>query len=476
MESYYWYDYETFGTDPARDRPAQFAGQRTDLDLQPMGPSLVLYSKPAPDYLPHPDACLITGITPQIALERGVAESDFIAAINAEFSVPATCAAGYNIIRFDDEVTRYTLYRNLLDPYAREWRHGNSRWDLIDVMRMAYALRPEGINWPADAAGHPVFKLDRLTAANGIEHGNAHDALSDVRATIDLARLLRKKQPRLFAFLMDHRGKTKAGALLGMGGMRPVLHASSRFSAATGCLAIIVALARHPANSNGVVAYDLSVDPEPLLSLSPEEIHGRLYTPRAEGAEGAERIALKTVHLNKCPALAPIKALRPEDAERLGLDVERCLANLERLQQARGLESKIEMLLNIDKREKSAKDPDLMLYEGFFSDQDRRALNDLIGLDSGQLVSVSPSFEEPRLNEMLFRYRARNFPETLNASEQSAWRVFCRNRLTDRRWGASLTLDEFHQRLSALEAGTPLDAEQQQILNDLREYARSIQP
>lgn len=476
METFYWYDYETFGTDPARDRPAQFAGQRTDLELQVVGEPMMLYCKPAPDFLPDPGACLVTGITPQIAAERGLAEAGFMAAISAEFTRPATCVSGYNNIRFDDEVTRYALYRNLLDPYGHEWRHGNSRWDLIDGMRLAYALRPEGINWPADESGNPVFKLDSLTAANGIEHSGAHDALSDVRATIELARLLKAKQPRLFAFLLAHRGKGSAANLLSLGRMQPLLHASSRFSAARGCLAVIVALVKHPENNNGVVAYDLSVDPEPLISLSAEELHERLYTPRQETGEGSKRVALKTVHLNKCPALAPMKVLRPGDAERLGIDVPNCLVNLDRLKQVRGLESKIEMMLRIDKREKIIRDPDLMLYDGFFSDRDRHVLNDLISLDPRQLASENPDFEEPRLYEMLFRYRARNFPETLDDEERVAWREFRRKRLSDPRWGSTLTLDEFDQRLSSLEAMTPLDPGQQKILGDLRSYALSIQP
>jgi len=473
VESIYWYDYETFGTDPARDRPAQFAGLRTDLALRPLAPPLVHYCKPTPDYLPQPDACLITGITPQLALEQGIPECDFIASINAEFSVPETCVAGYNNIRFDDEVTRYTLYRNLFDPYAREWRHGNSRWDLIDVMRMTYALRPDGIVWPADEEGKPVFKLDRLTAANGIEHVGAHDARSDVRATIDLARLLLDKQPRLFAFLMNHRGKSHAARLLGLGKLEPVVHASSRFAAEKGCVAIIVALAKHPRNSQSIVTYDLSVDPEPLLSLGAEELHHRLYTPRSELGDGVERVALKSVHLNKCPALAPMSVVRPQDAERLGLDLPRCHSHLARLRQARDLGQKIKEIFTIDRREKSTEDPDLMLYDGFFSDRDRRVLNDLKAFAPEQLAVARPEFEEPRLTEMLFRYRARNYPETLTESEQTVWRDFCRKRLTDKRLGASLTLDEFHQRIIALEE-VPLLPRQRQILTELRAYSQRI--
>ena len=178
-ETLLWHDYETFGADPARDRPAQFAAQRTDLDLNPIGDPLCLYARPPRDYLPQPDACLITGITPQLADEKGEVEAAFIASIEAELLRPGTCASGYNSLRFDDNVTRFTLYRNLRDPYAREYGEGRSRWDLIDPMRTAYALRPDGIAWPLREDGLPSFRLEDLSRANGIEHGDAHDALGD---------------------------------------------------------------------------------------------------------------------------------------------------------------------------------------------------------------------------------------------------------------------------------------------------------
>jgi exodeoxyribonuclease-1 len=161
--SFYWHDYETFGADPSRDRPVQFAGLRTDAELNVVGESLVIYSRPADDYLPHPQACLVTGISPQLALQQGVPEAEFIRQIHEELALPGTCGVGYNSLRFDDEVTRYTLYRNFYDPYAREWQNGNSRWDIIDMVRATCALRPEGIEWPLREDGLPSFRLEDLT-------------------------------------------------------------------------------------------------------------------------------------------------------------------------------------------------------------------------------------------------------------------------------------------------------------------------
>jgi exodeoxyribonuclease-1 len=472
-DTFYWYDYETFGTDPARDRPVQFAGLRTDTELNPVSEPKVLFCKPTPDYLPHPDACLITGITPQMGAERGLRESEFIAEINAEFSVPGTCVVGYNNIRFDDEVTRYTLYRNLMDPYAREWRNGNSRWDLIDVMRMTRALRPNGIAWPDDDEGRPTFKLDRLTVANGIAHEDAHDALSDVHATIAVARLVRAKQPRLFSYLIAHRGKLQAMKLLSLGRMQPVVHASSRFSAERGCIAVVVALAQHPTNPNGVVTYDLSMDPTPLIELDPKELHRRLFTPRDSLPSGVERLPLKTVHINKCPALAPIGVLRQEDAERLGLDLPLCNAHLARLKSHLMLDAKVKSILEIDERSPLVEDPDLMLYNRFIGDKDRVALDQLRRLSPEMMALSQPVFDDARLPEMVFRYRARNYPENLSSAERDRWRQFCANRLTGKGLGGSLALEEFNSRLAELEK-SGLSPTQCGVLSDLKDYARML--
>ena len=339
--SFYWHDYETWGAEPAVDRAAQFAGLRTDLDFNPLGEPLVVYARPADDCLPHPQACMITGITPQLARDRGAPEADFFRFIHEELMRPGTCALGYNTLRFDDEVTRYGLYRNFFDPYEREWKNGNSRWDMIDVVRLTRALRPEGIRWPEREPGVTSFRLEELTAANDIEHAGAHDALADVRATIALARLIRERQPRLFDFVFNNRDKQRLAGQLNVRAGRPVLHVSSRYPARLGCIAAVLPLAMHPVNRNGVIVYDLRVDPQPLLTMSADEIRARLYTASADLPEGAERIPLKVVHLNRAPVVVPMGTLTPAAREQWQMDETAEQRHLQALHAAPGLADKL---------------------------------------------------------------------------------------------------------------------------------------
>ena len=472
--TFYWHDYETWGSDPRRDRAAQFAGVRTDQEFRIIGAPLVLYCRPADDMLPHPEACLVTGIRPQEALRDGVPEAEFFRLIHGELARPGTCALGYNSIRFDDEFTRYGLYRNFLDPYAREWQNGNSRWDIIDMVRLTRALRPEGIQWPDHPDGKPSFRLEDLSRANGIEHGAAHDALSDVHATIALARLIKARQPRLYDYVYRMRGKRQAAQLLDLSRQSPVLHLSSMYPAAYCGLAMVVPVARHPINNNGVLVFDLRDDPTPMLDLEAHEIHRRLFTPADELPEGMERIPLKTVHLNKCPVVVPMNTLTPAAAERLSIDPDRGMRHLETIRGATNLDQKIQRAL--ERRGFEAdRDPDHGLYGGgFFGDEDRDRIADIRRRSAHELIGLAPPFEDPRLPKLLFRYRARNWPQTLSPEERARWREYRHRRLTDTGGGASITLDEYRARLAALREDPDLSADKRPLLDALAAYADEL--
>jgi exodeoxyribonuclease-1 len=468
-QTFYWHDYETFGTDPRRDRPVQFAGIRTDFDFNVVDDPLVVYCKPGADCLPHPDACLITGITPQLAEEKGVCEAEFIRQIHDQLIQPNTCTLGYNSLRFDDEVTRNCLYRNFYDPYAREWQNGNSRWDLIDVLRAAKALRPEGIVWPVNEDGGPSFRLDQLTLVNNIAHEAAHDALSDVYATLAISQLVKQAQPKLYEFLLQHRVKTEVLNLIQFGSFKPVLHISGKYPAVKNCLAIVLPVCKHPTNANGIIVYDLSVDPEPMLSLSVEEIRLRIFTATADLPEGVARIPLKTVHINKCPVLAPVSVIRPNDAERLQIDLALCYANIDKIKAAAGLADKLGAVFGDQDYAKQDSDPDLEIYSGgFFSENDKRQMIKIRAMPSEQLAKTAFKFTDSRLSEMLFRYRARNYPQTLNADEQLRWNEFCVNRLTGRQAGAGILFDDYFSRLEELRSADNVNS---LIINALEAYA-----
>ena len=467
--SLFWYDYETTGIDPRRDRPLQVAGIRTDEDLNEIAEPLNIYCQPSDDILPHPAACLVTGITPSKLAQHGLDEAEFMSRVHAELSQPGTCGLGYNSLRFDDEVTRYSLYRNFFDPYAREWQGGNSRWDLIDLVRTAYALRPEGIVWPEEE-GRVTLKLERLTAANGIEHGQAHDALSDVRATIALARLLRNKQRKLYDYLYQLRSKQRVQDQIRL--LQPLVHISGRYAGARHYLAVVLPLAWHPRNRNALIVCDLQADISPLLNESAETLRTRLYTRRDQLADGELPVPLKLLHINRCPVVAPMNVLRAEDIQRLQLDVSAYQAQTEQLRSSPGQWQ--EKLVQVYAEEQFAanQDPEQQLYEGFIGDRDRRLCEQVRRAEPQRLAEAVWPFDDGRLPELLFRYRARNFTATLSVEEQQRWRTFCQQRLTQPEYGAPNTLEQFNQALADVLPES--DSAQQAILLEWRDHAEQL--
>ena len=466
MTSIFWYDYETTGINPRCDRAVQVAGIRTDADLNEIDQPLNLYCQPADDILPHPMACLITGITPGRLEDRGLGEAEFMTRTHAQLAQPGTCGAGYNSLRFDDEVTRYSLYRNFFDPYAREWQGGNTRWDLIDVVRAAYALRPEGIVWPEEE-GRVTLKLERLTAANGIDHGQAHDALSDVRATIALARLIRDKQPKLYEWLFKLR--TKQRVLDQVRLLQPMVHISGRFSAARHYLGVVLPLAWHPKNRNALIVCDLHFDPQPLLDMDAGALRQLLYTRREDLPAGQLPIGLKLIHVNRCPVVAPMNVLRAQDQARLQLDMPEYHERAARLIEAAQVWQDKLTAIYASEDFTPSEDPEQQLYDGFLGERDRQLCERVRLSDPEQLGKDAWPFDDARLPELLFRYRARNFPHTLSEQEQQRWQVFCQQRLTDPVKGAPLTLDGFMK--AAQELSRSATPAQLKLLDEWQRYA-----
>ncbi len=470
--SFLWHDYETFGAQARRDRPAQFAAIRTDSELNEIGEPIMLYCQPANDFLPEPEACLITGITPQICLERGIREYQFAAKIEQEFAKTGTIGVGYNTIRFDDEITRFMFWRNLIDPYAREWQNNCGRWDILDVVRTTFALRPEGINWPTNDEGKPSFRLEHLSAANGLSHESAHDALSDVRATIALARLIKNKQPKLFEFCLSLRKKDRVATEIGLPIKKAFLHVSGMIPVERGCITAVWPLVLHPQNKNEVIVWDLHYDPSELFSLDTATIQQRMFSKTDALPEGVTRLPIKSIHLNKSPiVISNLETLSPERAAHWGCDMQQVHRHAAIAAEAPDMSRIWEDVFSRNAADDVDVDEDL--YGGFIGSNDRRLLNDLRHMNMKQLNNAHPTFQDGRLEELLFRYRARNFPQSLSQDEQQQWEQHRAARLHD---GAAkaLTIERLFERIDQLsETASERDEE---ILGALYDYAELIAP
>lgn len=475
--SFFFYDLETSGFNPRSARIMQFAGQRTDMDLKPVGEPVNLLIKLTPDTLPEPDAILITGITPQQTLAEGVTEAEFLKFFFSEVVKPDTIFVGFNSIRFDDEFMRFLLYRNFYDAYEWQWKDGCSRWDILDVVRAVRALKPEGIEWPFASDGRPANRLEFLTKVNKLGHDKAHDALSDVHATIAVAKLLKDKQPALYQHLFEMRKKDKAKSIVESG--KPFMYTSGRYSGEHLHTTAAVVLGR-PTDKDYVLVYDLRHDPKAFVDMSVEELIGAWkFTKDPE----ILRLPVKTLKYNRCPAIIPGVVKDEATLERLRLSRDEVLANLTSL--TKHAKTFVPKLFEVVNRMDEARQKDQVamvdneltvderLYERFIDKRDVPAMQAVRAAEPAEIQSLADNLSDARLRNLLPLYKSRNYPSALTAEERGAWDDFCQKKLLA--GGEHSRLVRYFARLQELAAGKPT-SQQQYLLEELQLYGESIMP
>jgi len=458
--TFLWYDTETFGLSPFSDRIAQFASIRTDMDLNETGEETVLYSKITPDYLPSVSACLVTGITPEETLRKGLCESDFIERVNSLFSTPLTIVSGFNNIQFDDEFIRCTLYRNLMDPYRREWANGCSRWDIIDLVRAVHDFRPDGIKFQHRLeSGAPSIKLTSLTEDNGIEQVGAHDAFVDVRATIAVAKMIKERQPKLFGYFLSSRGKSESSAKLDIVGRKPVLYTSAEFTSPFGFTRPIMPLSGSANSGNYVYCFDLTEDPTPLFDEKTDIF----------SVKGFIR-----VQVNRCPCLSPMAMLKDERIrKRLNLNMDTIERNAMALKslppiQARVSQAEEAHAINGDQ------DPDTRIYaDSFFSKHDRDNFDLIRRTSPSKKLSLRLNYDQDKANTMVFRHVARNWPQVLTEKEKAEWKNFCSSRMV-RPLGKNPSIDIYLSSIDEKLASIGVEGRDKVTLVRLRKYGEML--
>ena len=466
-QTFFFYDLETSGLNPRQDRIMQFAGQRTDMNLEPIGESYNLLVMLNDDTLPSPDALMVTGITPQKTVEEGYTEAQFARMLSEEIFTPDTIAVGFNNIRFDDEFIRHLLWRNFHDPYEWSWKDGRSRWDLLDVVRLTRALRPEGIKWPLDAKGEPSNRLELITSANGIAHENAHDALADVTALIAVTKLIKQKQPQLYDYLLKMRDKKVVQQLVNVDDKKPFVYASGRYDKEFAKTTVAFPLTT--SRNGGVVVYDLRYDPIPFVGLSAEELTKKIFASWEERqAEDFVKLPVKELQYNRCPAVAPLGVLEQGDGwQKISLSTEIVQQHQNILLNHPDFAEKLRSIFENKPAFKKMPDPEAQLYDGFLNDHDRLQVEAVRNADGRKLADFHPEFQDERLAPLLLHYKARNFPRSLSEDDLVQWEA----------WRAQHLQAQLPQFMAFLQRLAPTATDEQQfILQELQLWAEAILP
>lgn len=467
VHTFFFYDLETTGLNPREDRIMQFAGQRTDMNFNPIGEPYNLLVAVNDDTLPNPYALMVTGVTPQETVADGYTEAQFAKLFMEEIATPDTIILGYNSIRFDDEFMRALLWRNYYDPYEWCWKDGRSRWDLLDVVRMTRALRPDGIEWPT-VDGKAVNKLELLSAKNGLDHEKAHDALSDVGALIGVTKLIADKQPQLFQYLLKLRDKKEIQKLVNLDDRQPFVYSSGRYDAEYNKTTVAMPIAA--ADYGNVFVYDLRHDPAEWISKSEKELADIVFMPYAERGEDYQKLPVKKLQYNRAPAVAPVGVLGQEDGwTKLQL-------NQSTIEKYRTL-----LLAHPEFADRVAKvllkkpdwppipDAEGQLYDGFVNDRDRLRSEVLRNTDDKDMKLYKPEFDDVRLQALFPRYKARNFSRQSTPDELSSYEAWRTERLRAR-------APQFMRDLQKVAAAGGLTEHQQFVLEELKLWFESIMP
>ena len=411
----------------------QFAGQRTDMKLKPIGEPVNILVKLTDDILPSPGAILTTHITPQQTLLDGISEAEFCRYFLEEIARPDTIMLGYNSVRFDDEFMRHTLWRNLHDPYEWAWSEGRSRWDLLDVARFVRALRPDGINWPdkeikdkdsGEAVLAPTVNLVDMARLNGFENQNAHDALADVNALINLAQLLRAKQSKMWDYLLNHRDKKAVTEIIRPNNPTPFVYTSGRYPSTNQktSVAIVIAKGRSPAS---VLVWDLRYSVTQFSSWSDKDLATNLSASYLERRQaGFTPLPVKELGINKCPAVAPLGTLDAASQERIHLRMDEVTKNLHDLRANPDFVKRLIKAWTNKPAFPHSQDVEGQLYDSFTPDEDKIKCRLVAAASEKDLADLHPEFVDDRLSKLLLRYKARQFPRSLSESEQQQWEQY----------------------------------------------------
>lgn len=476
-ESLFFYDLETSGFNPREQRIMQFAGQRTDMQLKPIGKPENHLLKMTDDILPDPDAVLLTGITPQQTISEGMTEVEFLKIFHDQIAIPGTIFVGFNNIRFDDEFMRFLQYRNFYDAYEWHWSDGRGRWDLLDVVRMTRALRPDGIKWPFDSKGQPANQLGLLTSINKLEHANAHDALSDVLATISLAKLLKEKQPKLFEYLLNYRDKKKIAELVNRA--EPFVYTSGKYANDYEKTTLAVKVVDHPKKA-GALVYDLRHNPAEYLDMSASEL-AKLWTHFCKERPCTHIcLPVKTLQYNRCPAVAPIGVFDESCQKRLDLNLSTASKHLKILLSSDNFANKLIDAVDIlDKQQQirlidDEQDVDARLYENFISDKDKTLMMAIRAAGSDEIKNIDIKFDDSRLEGLLPLYKARNFPNSLTDEDRIVWEKFRQRRLLSGKQTSKAA--RYFDRLAQLASEDNITDEHKYLLEELQLYGQSVLP
>ena len=472
MKTFLFYDIETSGLSSVFDQVLTFAAIRTDMALKEIDRYEIAVSLRR-DIVPSPGAFLTHRLSPG-ELESGLCEYEAMGLIHKIINEPGTISIGYNTLGFDDEFLRFAFYRNFLDPYSHQYANGCCRMDLLPVATLYRIFKPGQMRWPI-SQGKPSMKLELISQENNlVQSGRAHDAMTDVKATLGLARSLAREK-NMWSYCLDFFDKEKDRARIEavdevfqsiFGRHKLCVMVSVSFGGEIMYMAPVVSIGYSAAYTNQSLW--LRLDREEVVPFGLDPKKGPFVIRKRHGEA---KIVLPPLERfwNR------LTLSQKEQSEKNLLLIRKSPEEFQKLVFYHR-DFKYPFIPDLD--------VDASLYQtGFFSKHEKADMVIFHGSSHDKKMALCEKMGSTRLQALARRIVIRNFPEIATASAMAEHKKYLgrirSSLLTDPIKGykndVKLTCDIALEEISSIRAcGNSLDGEQHSILNWLYSYIKAL--
>ena len=402
--NYAFYDFETTGRSGTWDQIIQVGAVLVNSEFQELDRFEAKCSL-RPGLVPEPGALLVNKTTPDMLRKTNLSHYGLVEQMLQTFKkwTPALFI-GYNSIGFDEEFLRKTLFKTLNDPYLTQF-DGNKRGDILGLIRTAHLYYPDCIKTPTSDKGNAVFKLDQLAPMNGIEHGNAHDAIGDVLATIGIAKIIADKAPAVWKSSLMTTSKVEVNTIV----QNEKLFCFNEYFYGKARPYVVTFLCFHP-KYNWPQCFDLKEDPQTYFTMNMEDL--KLAMKKSPKI-------IRSVKNNKHPVIMNPKFGENFDGYKQ-LGMKKLMERAEMLHGTEEFKKKVSRILEEEAQEKDDLDSQLdiqaeeSIYSGgFASDQDKSTMKEFHQAEWKDKLIVADKFKDSRFNYFAKRLIYEENPQIL---------------------------------------------------------------
>jgi len=423
--NYIFYDTETTGLSSYFDQILQFAAILTDANFNEID-RYEIRCRLQPHILANPGAMHVTKISAaELTNPNLPTHYEMMKDIRKTLlSWQPAIILGQNTLKFDEPMLRSGFYQSLLPPYLTN-TNGNLRMDSLPILQAISLLEPTVVNFPLNAKGNKSFKLDRIAPANGFDHQNAHEAMSDVEATIFMCRLVKNNAPEIWDNFCSNADKFRV--LEFTKGKHPYALIRSFFGKVS--VSPVATIDINPDNRNEIIVLNLLNCPVELSSLSDDEIRSRMArSPKP----------ILTIRANAMPSVWSFVNF-PELADYTKQDVQTLHSRAISLNELKGLKARLKDLYLDNKTTfEVSQFVEQKIYDGFPSRRDENLMSDFHKLNWEDRWSVVQSFKDVRYIELGERLIYFHSPKSIPEARQKFWKHEIESKLqmtdTDCEW------------------------------------------